>query len=46
MRMKRKIKGVDYNAEPAFERQIPAGRYEYGDEETPEVDKFKSGTSL
>lgn len=38
--------GVDYTTEIPFEKSIPVGRYEAGDEETPDIDLFKSNISL
>lgn len=39
-------KGVDYSTEIPFEKPVPVGRYEVKDEETPQIDLFKSNISL
>lgn len=36
-----KFKGVDYNLEIPFEKKVPEGRYETGEEEKYEVNVFK-----
>lgn len=38
--------GVDYSKEIPFEKQLPAGRYQPGEEETPDIDNFRSNISL
>ena len=41
-----KIRGLDYNAEVPFQKNVPIGRFDPKDKETPDVDKFKSNISL
>ena len=41
-----KVKGVDYSKEIPFQRDVPAGRFEPDDVETPEQDRFKQNISL
>jgi hypothetical protein len=38
--------GVNYTTEIPFEKNVPEGRYNIADEETPDIDKFKSNISL
>jgi hypothetical protein len=39
-------KGTDYSTEIPFEKSVPVGRFEAGEEETPDIDYFKSNISL
>jgi len=39
-------KGIDYSTEIPFEKQVPVGRFEADQKETPDVDLFKSNISL
>jgi hypothetical protein len=41
-----KIRGLDYNAEVPFQKNVPVGRFAPSDKETPEIDKFRSNISL
>ena len=41
-----KVKGVDYSKEIPFQRDVPAGRFEPDDVETPEQDQFRQNISL
>lgn len=38
--------GVNYTTEIPFEKQVPEGRFESGNQETPDIDLFKSNISL
>lgn len=41
-----KIRGLDYNAEVPFQKNVPVGRFTPSEKETPEIDKFRSNISL
>ena len=41
-----KVKGVDYSQEIPFEREVPTGRFQPDDTETPEEDQFRQNISL
>ena len=38
--------GVDYSTEIPFQKDVPVGRYDAGETETPDIDLFKSNISL
>lgn len=44
--IKRKIRGIDYNAEVPLERAVPAGRHAIENEQPPDIEAFKSGLNV
>lgn len=44
--VRQKVKGMNYNIEIPFKRNVPEGRFKVGPEEEPTPDPFKSAVSL